>query len=249
VQISVTADVSRLKLDLARERARLARAGRRMVNAAAFEARAAIMAEMDRVFDRPTPWIRRSVLVVPARDGDVLREPVEARIEWREGGNKSGGTPGRVLRAQIEGGPRAQKGFERLLRLPPDRIAVPGRWAPLDAYGNLPGPFLVRVLSDLRLFGEVGYLANRSLRNSPRRRRAARFFMVRVGSEDKRLWPGVYDSQGPGGAPLLVIAFVRRAQYRARFAPARVAAASITRSLPSLWEQALRGTLPFRSTR
>lgn len=252
MQLTVIADVSRLKLDLARERARLALVARRVATAAAFEAREAVQTEIERVFDRPTPWIKRGVVVEPAREGDLLHEPAVAWVGWRDNGMAVG--PGDVLRAQIVGGTRRQKRFEKLLGLPPDRIAVPGKWAQLDAYGNLSAGLIVRVLSDLRLFGETGYIANRvrtreerrqaRVNSKPSRRaRPGRYFIVSPGSEHNQLSPGIYDKKGPGGAPLLIIAFVRMARYRPRFAPGVVAIRAAQQAIPTLWNQGLSGTL------
>lgn len=253
VSMQIAADVSRLKLDMAREKARMARTVRRVVNAAAFGALDDIRDNMDRVFDRPTPWVKRGPYVVPAKDGDEFGG-TNARIAWREFAGK--GIPAeKILRAQIEGGPRRLKRFEAAIGLPRNRVAVPGKWAPLDAYGNIPGPFIVQVLSDLRLFGEVGYTANRvrqqDVKRGERRRvRAARFFMIRPGSEHRQLPPGVYRvAREMGGAPLLVIAFVRAGQYRPRFAPARVAVESVRRNIGALWQQGLARTLPYRNPR
>jgi hypothetical protein len=244
MQVGVQADVSRLKLELDREKNRYARTVRRVVNAAAYGALDEVRADMDRVFDRPTPWVKRGPYVVPARDGDEF-SGTEARIDWREFGGK--GIPARkILRAQIEGGPRVLKRFERAMGLPSNRIAVPGKWAPLDAFGNIPGPFLVQVLSALRMFGEQGYRANRR-EGAKLRKNQSEFFMIRPGSEHRQLPPGVYRvAREMGGAPLLVIAFVRAGQYRARFFPARVAAESVQRNIGTLWQQGLAGSLPFR---
>lgn len=244
MQIGVEADVSRLRLELQREKNRYARTVRRVVNAAAYGALDEVRAEMGRVFDRPTPYVQRGPYVVPARESDEFGG-AEARIDWREFAGKS--IPAqKILRAQIEGGQRALKRFERAMGLPSNRIAVPGKWAPLDAYGNIPGPFLVQVLSALRLFGESGFRANRR-EGAKLRKGQSEFFMIRPGTEHRQLPPGVYRvAREMGGAPLLVIAFVRAGQYRARFAPARVAAESVQRNIGTLWEQGLARTLPFR---
>lgn len=244
MQLGITADISGLRQQLESEKRRLARVTRRVVNAAAYQALDDVRQEMDRQFDRPTPFVKRGPYVVPARDGDQFGG-TEARIAWRDFG-AGPVTAEKVLNAQIEGGQRRLKRFERAMGLPNNRVAVPGKWAPLDRYGNIPGPFLVQVLSALRLFGESGFRANRR-EGAKLRKGQSEFFMIRVGSEDKRLPPGVYRvAQEMGGAPLLVIAFVRAANYRARFAPGRIAVASVNENIGRMWEQGLSGTLPFR---
>ena len=248
MRIAIAFDTSRLKQTLDEERARLARTIRRAVNEAAYRARDDIKEAMRQIFDRPTPYVMDGMRVTPARDGPDLGG-IEAVIDWAPGGgNKGGISSGRILQAQIEGGQRRVKRFERALGLPNNRSAVPGKWAELDAYGNISAGQIVKILSYLRLFGEQGYTANRSNRASRGVRAGESYFIIRPGTDHHTLSPGVYRvAQEMGGAPLLVIAFVRAAQYRARFAPARIARESVERNMPVIWQQALTRTLPQRS--
>lgn len=247
MQLEFTADTGRLRQDMAREQARLARVTRRVLNAAAYQALDDVREDMRKKFDRPTPYVLRGPYVVPARDGDQF-SGVEARVAWREFGGKSIAAE-KILAAQIEGGPRRLKRFERAIGLPSNRVAVPGKWAPLDQYGNVPAGFIVQVLSALRLFGEQGFRANRR-EGAKLRKGQSEFFMIRPGAEHRSLQPGIYRvAREMGGAPLLVIAFVRAANYRARFAPGRVVAESVNANISRLWEQGLAGSLPFRSAR
>jgi hypothetical protein len=242
-QVAVRFDTARLKQDLARDKARLARTLRRVVNAAAYQALDDVRADMTKVFDRPTPFVQRGLYVIPARDGDSFDGTV-AQLDWRQFG--AAVTAQKVLRAQMEGGARNLKRFERAIGLPASRVAVPAKWAPLDQYGNIPGPFIVQMLSALRLFGEQGYRANRA-EGAKLRRGQSEFFIVRPFSEHGQLSPGIYRvAQEMGGAPLMVVAFVRRANYRARFFPDRVARASVAQNIQGLWQQGLARTLPFR---
>lgn len=244
--IAVSFDVSRLRQELVREQRSLARTVRRAANALAYGGRDVIVANMRQTFDRPTPWVLNSINVIPAVDSDVLAGNAVAVIDWKPGsaGSISGD---KILRAQIEGGARRLKRFERVIGLPAGRIAVPGKWAELDAYGNISRGQLTKVLSYLRLFGEQGYRANRSNRQGRGTRRAEQYFMIPVGGEHATLSPGIYrNAQEMGGAPLLIIAFVRAANYRARFNPVAVARAYVQSNAPTTWQQALTRTLPFR---
>jgi hypothetical protein len=241
MQISVRFDTERLKQDLMREQQRVASASRRAVYELAHRGVAAVKEEMRRVFDRPTPWVLNGAYVAP------LREQNSATVAWRPGGGSKAIPAEKILRAQIEGGARRLKRFERLIGLPANRIAVPGKWADLDQYGNIRAGQITKILSSLRLFGEQGYRANRSNRPSRGARRREEYFIIRPGSEHAQLWPGIYRvAQDMGGAPLLVIAFVRAAQYRPRFAPARVVAQTVARDSAQVWDLALRRQLPFR---
>lgn len=166
--------------------------------------------EMEESLDRPTPFTLRGVRYKRATE----REPL-VRI-WLEEFPGKGIAPAKYLAPQIDGGARRHKRFERALiekgLMSPVAFAVPGRQAPLDAYGNVPGPFIVRMLSDLQAFGESGYRANR---NGARkgRRKTNYFFVPRPGSSLK---PGVYWHM-PNGLLGVVFAFVSKPSYRKRF--------------------------------
>jgi hypothetical protein len=240
MRIGVAIDTSRLRQDLDREKQRIRNAARRTAYELAHRAVADVKDEMRRVFDRPTPWVLGGVYVAPVRSED------SATVAWKPGaGNKA--TPAeKILRAQVEGGPRSLKRFERLLDLPANRIAVPAKWAELDAYGNMSRGQLVKILSHLRVFGEQGYMANRRNRSTGRRRRED-YFIIRPGSDHRTLSPGIYRvAHNMGGAPLMVIAFVRAANYRARFAPADVVRRTVARDAAAVWNLALQRNIPFR---
>ncbi len=171
---------------------------------------AALRSEMAEVFDRPTPW---------ALGGLRYQKPSLAaplvRI-WLEEFSGKGIPAARFLTAEIEGGARKPKRFELALQakglMPVGSYAVPGRQAPLDAYGNVPGSFIVRMLSDLQAFGEMGYRANR--RGERRGARKTNYFFVP--KKGSHLKPGVYWHM-PGGLLGTVFVFVSKAAYRQRY--------------------------------
>jgi hypothetical protein len=241
--INVNLDAARLRAGLDAQSRQYRNFARRTIYAAAYQAVDDLKADMRRVFDRPTEWVVNGVYVAPVRSQD------SATVAWKPGGGNKAVPAEKILRAQIEGGQRRLKKFERLLRLPNNRIAVPAKWAELDAHGNIPGSLIVKIISDLRLFGESGYIANR--RNRSRgTRRSERYFMIAPGSEHPTLSPGIYRTASEmGDAPLMVIAFVRAGNYRKRFAPAQTVQRSVTANIEKLWGQALTRTLPFRSAR
>ena len=130
-------------------------------------------AELVRAFDRPTPYITDSIRV----QGYATRENLRAVVGPRYPGGK-GVDPEKVLLAEVLGGPRRPKRFEVALRragiLPNGLAAVPATWvttdpASADGFGGVSGPFIVRLLSALRAFGEVGYRANATDRTAAKR--------------------------------------------------------------------------------
>lgn len=193
--------------------------------------REAVVAEMQRVFDRPTPYTLNSLYVWGA-----TKRKLVAEVVIKDDQNK--GTPAaRYLAPEIEGGERTFKRFERALQfaglLPAGLWAVPGREAPLDQYGNMPPQLLVRILSDLRAFPEVGYRANR------RMGKASTFFVAKPGSHLK---PGVY-WRLPNRMLVCVVAFVRTPHYTKRLdfygVIQRTSLAEFPRVFPQMWQRAL----------
>lgn len=131
------------------------------INDTAFLARREVQREMGQVFDRPTPYIMRSVQVQQATPDRPM-----AIVEPTYMGGK-GVDPANVLAAQVAGGPRKLKRSERALQLAGilpsgyftaiPKVPFPGSD---DGRGNLRGPFMVQLLSYFRAFSEQGYSAN-----------------------------------------------------------------------------------------
>lgn len=166
--------------------------------------------EIERVFDRPTPYTLRGFYTKPAKPADLTTS-----LSLKDFGGK--GTPAaKYLAPQIYGGNRSLKRFERALNakgiLPGGMFAVPANGAPLDTYGNLRGSFIVQILSGLQAFAEQGYVANRVKGRTQKRE----FFAVSPNNPNNRGLPfGVYERKGKGFS--MVLAFVRQPQYKQRF--------------------------------
>ena len=163
IRMTVSADHTTFTRGLVAEADKLARMARRAVNELAWRGVEAIRDDMRRKFSRPTQYIQQGMTVVVARGMEDT-----ATVAWKEPRSASGGPgAGRVLRAQIEGGPRRDKRMERALRgigVPAGLVAVPGPHAPLNADGDVRGATIRAILAELRQFG-------------PRYR--ARYFVVR----------------------------------------------------------------------
>ena len=162
---------------------------------------AAIKDEINRVFDRPTPWIQNSTYVLAAKKSDPTAI-VYAR-EW-------GGTPAPVtLTPQIEGGQRQYKRSEGALRaggyLPNGWQLAPGPGAKLDKYGNISRGQLQQVLSGLRV--------QRDAHQNRRQGKPTEFFVVRPGTSNP-LQPGVW--QRVGRRPTLILTFIQQPNYSQR---------------------------------
>lgn len=248
---------SAFKAEMEKRIVELRRAQRFAVNELAFRGLRAVQAEMDRVFTpRPTPWVRDGMRAVKvgetitssrftrnedraaARASDTGTGEVAATVEWRvSNGNEAtqggGAIPAaKILRAQIEGGPRRLKRFEVALRrigaLPEGLITTWAQGQRLDQYGNITAGRIVQILSDLRAFREVGFRANRNA-GTP-----ARFFVIRGKKPGVKLPPGIYERRKRGN-PKLVLAFVKPAQYTQRINPRQIIAEVVRYQAAEVW--------------
>lgn len=158
MKIKASSNINQVLADLRNARSRSGAELAKRINSAAFAVRGAEQRAMGGVFDRPTRFVTGNLWVeqaTPAR-------PV-ATVAWRYPGGKSV-DPAEVIAPHVYGGQRRFKGAERALArigaMPSGWYMVPGVAAPKDAYGNVPGSFVVRLLSYLSAFGEQGYRAN-----------------------------------------------------------------------------------------
>lgn len=199
-----------------------------------FRARREWQREMREQFDRPTPYILKSVYVRKATP-----ERLSVDIEPTYFGGK-GVDPQKILQAQEFGGARRDKRSEAALRrigiLPAGyQTAIPGTPFPGsdDGRGNVRGGFLVRLLSYFQAMGEQGYKANMTdkrkarLHKGTKDREGVRFFIAygRLrGGPTQHLAPGIWAATGQDGFIVRpVLMFVRDGTYESRINRERVA--------------------------
>jgi hypothetical protein len=194
-------------------------------------------------FDRPTRYTLGAVASLSAS-----KTRLTSAVLIKDDSAK-GTPPLKFLAAEVQGGERRAKRFERALQarglLPAGWIAVPGNDTKLDASGNVSGALIVSILSDLRAFAEVGYIANRVTKREARLsggarkvRRAGKYFVVQPG---KRGQPGIYRKTG-GGIELVFI-FARHATYAPRYDFFKLAEASARKRFPVEFNKALAAAL------
>lgn len=165
----------------------------------------------ERVFDRPRPFTLNSTTASPATKQKLF---VEFRV--REFAAK--GTPAyKYLYAQIMGGYRRQKRSEKALVARGFMDNTNGYWVPgpgvkRDAYGNVSGPTIVRILADLQASTDGSQ--NRTAQSTKRNRnyRKERYFVPPKGS---KLAPGVWVRRGKSIQPALL--FVSAPKYDKRY--------------------------------
>lgn len=200
------------------------------INDVAFSSRKALVEDLRRKIDRPTP----ATLAAPRVIGRATRDKLEATIGLADLGSKSGAAgmdAERNLGHHFRGGARRFKNFEaafmRLGYLASGENIVPaaGSWAMrLNRYGNIPGPVVTQLISYFAGFSEQGYKANMSARRKkqiakvgksaggyrtingvvyfvvPSRSRRGVFPRLIHGRFDPHLAPGIWAKRGTHGA-------------------------------------------------
>lgn len=221
------------------------------------EIRSAERSRMQQAFDRPTPWVMKSVLVKKA-----TKDRPEAKVWIDDEPGGKGTPPDRILQAEINGGARRQKRSEKALQrigvLPSGWVAVPTRHAKKDGYGNMDRGQLVQILSALEAFGEQGYKANSTIRsrkarwkgNAKKGIRGHEYFAMGPGS--KGLPPGIYMRKNyssderqkvahlrrDGAKPIMI--FAPKASYTVRLRFFDIAQEVIDRDLNRNFNETLR---------
>jgi hypothetical protein len=206
-----------------------------------------IRKEMQRVFDRPTPFTLNSIFVKPANKKDEnptarvwIKDSQSAALDTRQ---FTGGTPAaEYLLPQIIGGTRQLKRFElRLARaglLPPGMFVVPSKGAKLDRYGNADLGQLVAILSKLGTISEaIASKSNQRKRNL--KYSQAKYFVSRG---DRGLKRGIFQRLGRGKVTAVYL-FVDRVTYRRIFEFDRVARDVALQLLPGEFEAAIDAAL------
>ena len=213
------------------------------INLTLGDARDEIQATMSRVFVGVTPWTLRGVRIRRATRGD-LRGEVYIDDEAGKGVPAS-----RYVLAEVYGGDRRFKRIERALQarglLPSGMYVVPTKAAPIDAYGNVPGNFIVRVLSYLQSFTAAGYSANMNRDSRARKRLVKQGIGYFAGSPGRGLPMGIWERRqfAHGRAVRPIFLFVKRATYRKRLPFYEVAAQVFGSRFAPNFEQAFRFTL------
>ncbi len=205
---SNSADVIAELLAIGKDKAPLATA--KALTFTAERVRDAVQAQIDKVFDRPTPYTRRALYLRTAKP-----ERLSAMVKIKDEASK-GNAAVKYLFAQVYGGRRAHKRFEQALihfgLMASNMYAVPGDRAALDGYGNIRASLIVQILSALGA-GErtLGYMANRTARSAKKGRKKD-YFVGRPGNGNGPL--GIWQRVSGGARPIII--FVKAPTYRQR---------------------------------
>lgn len=180
---------------------------------------------MTKVFDRPTPYTLNALRVTPA-----TKQTMVASVAFKD----FGGTPAkRFLNPEVHGGARSQKSHEKLLTplMQGFQFAVPGKGTDRDAYGNMKGSEIKRIISQLKVSSDPMQNARNSGRSKRKRKNNAYFAKGRV----------VYQRTGAGIKPVLV--FVKAPRYKKRFPFYETAASTVASNFAKNFEAAFQRTM------
>jgi len=238
MKFSAQSNIAKIRRELASDLRQERYAAMRALNETAFGARKLLRTKMTEVFDRVTPYVLNSVLVRQA-----TRDNLAAEVYIDFWGRGKGVQPEKILMAEVFGGQRRNKRAELALQrvglMPKGWLMVPAN-APEDGYGNVPGSFIVRLLSYFAAFSEQGYRANATARKKAKlanRGVTANGFSTTQGVEyfvshgkgerigrgsakhgrEQHLPAGIWQRTGIHGSKLTpVFLFVRGASYATR---------------------------------
>ncbi len=109
-------------------------AASKALNDTAKEVKQEEVREIDRVFDRPTPYVKNSLYVYPSSKTKLVAE-----VSFKDRQQK-------IMAPHVYGGTRVMKRSEKLL----GEYYVPGQGARLNQYGNMSPGQVTQVLSALK---------------------------------------------------------------------------------------------------
>ena len=213
------------------------------LNKTAEQAKSEMLTEVDRVFDRPTPWTRNSLRIIYAKKNSLF-----AQVAFKD---RAGSESSRsVLQPSVYGGKRHYKTMEaRLLGLgllPAGWNAVPGAAAQLDAFGNMAQGQINQILNVMAavVAGGGSKTIDRLAKGNKKKGVYGFEYMVVVpgaNTPSKHLTPGVYQRVATGFGTSLkpVLIFVKQANYKTRFDFFAIGQRVVDRDLQGNFKQAI----------
>ena len=210
----------------------------RALNLTADQVKQALVDEMLRSLDRPVPYTLGAPYVFKKATKDNLAVQVYLKDATRSGRSEA------YLRPQVYGGGRRMKGFEKALNaigiLPNGMYIIPGKNAPLDAYGNVGAGFILQILRYFKAFPEG---ARRKNLSDEKRARMKKGTKTRLGIEyfilhGREPSPGIFSRVEYGGGVSIrpIFMFVKQPQYKKRLQWDAVAARVVNEN----WEKNLK---------
>lgn len=231
MNIQIKSELNKLTKDLTDvEKKQIPFAMSLALNESASIGQAAGVKEMKRVFDRPTPFILKSLRVKRSN-----KKKLVAEVGFKDVFGKFGTAVEYTLKPNIEGGNRKPKASEMTLRragiLRADEFIVPSRALRLDRFGNIPKGTMNKIISNIGASGEQGFSAN-----TPAANRTMKYIVGEVGGTR-----GIWSVQARKWKPVLI--FVKQPKYKARFDFYGVTQREIDKGFPGAMRRSLRRAL------
>ena len=168
-----------------------------------------VQAEMQREFDRPTPFTLNSVRIKSATPQNL-----QAMVYIRNSAAAKSKPLNETLKHEFSGGQRERKRLEYWLEraglISANEFVVPGEGAKLDRYGNISRGQVQQVLSQLRAGPDPYAYKSGSARSKRNVKRAGEFFWSRGG----KLPRGAWMRNGASVKPILLV--IKAPVYRQR---------------------------------
>lgn len=232
------------------------------LNKTAEQAKSEMLTEVDRVFDRPSPWVRNSLRIKYATKANLAAE-----VAFKD--KNSAESSRSMLEPHAFGGKRHYKTMEaRLLRvgiLPAGWNAVPGAAAQLDSFGNMSQGQITTILNVLGTYTEAGYnkanekTVERLKKGNKKKGTYGYEYFVSYGSTGRtnvgiqggamvktqvsknHLPPGIWQrvNTGFGSSLKPVLMFVKQANYKTRFDFYAIGRRVVDRDLQGNFTQAI----------
>jgi alkylated DNA nucleotide flippase Atl1 len=191
-------------------------------------------------FASPLSYTNNSPRLKIATATNLQAEVYIADIKGGGGGGGFEGSPADYLQAEVQGGARRVKKFEKALQnqgsMPRGWVSVPGPAAKLDGYGNMSRSQIIQIIAQLGQDYSPGYarVIKRSVDARIAKARKSGQIYFAVTKAGQPLKPGVYLRDKRRG-PRPVMYFVPQARYRVALRFADVAANTVADQLSKQW--------------
>jgi hypothetical protein len=210
----------------------------RALNMTADQVKQALVDEMVKSFDKPVPYTLGAPYVFKKATKNNLTVQVYLKDANKNRRSESYLTP------NVYGGGRRMKAFEKALNrigiLPDGMYTIPGKNAPLDAYGNVSAGFIVQILSYFKAFPEGARRSNMSdikkerMKKTTKKKLGIEYFILHGRNNN----PGIFSRVSYGGGESIrpIFMFVKQPQYKKRLQWDEVAARVVNEN----WQKNLR---------
>lgn len=203
VQVTIKTDLSQtIRLLEHRYRRQLPFATSKALNETAKIVQREVVSELQKRFDRPTPYVLKSIFIKYSKKNSLR---AEVFLRERMAGNNSSSLA-EILEHQFKGGPRIRTRLEKALSraglIANNEYVAPGAGAKLDRYGNISRGQLKQLLS------QILSSTNQSTKQGVKR--SGYMFW----SRGDNLPRGAYILQGKSVKPLLMV--VNQPRYKKR---------------------------------